>query len=236
MRASPSADAWTAARRWPRSPQRDRARLREVIVDLAAHPSNLLRDRRRELVLTRGLRALGLLREDRQRRFQSVREIAGLGRGLLDPQLAVEEQRVEVVDERLNLRWVNPFKPALRTLAHVEQPRAQLPQRQQTAPELVQAGRDQDQRHDGEHRAMEQRDPARKAMREHRAAQDHHDDDADGPEHGPADDARAQRPHESASIRYPRPRTVWMNDPPSLRRSRATNTSTVFESRSAFSA
>ena len=73
-----------------RPPERDRARLREVIVDLAAHPSHLLRDRRRELVLTRGLRALGFLREDRQRRLQSVREIAGLGRGLLDPQLAID--------------------------------------------------------------------------------------------------------------------------------------------------
>ena len=184
-----------------RPPQRDRARLREVIVDLPAHPSDLLRDRRRELVLTGGLRAFGLLREDRQRRLQSVREIAGLGRGLLDPQLPVGEQRVEVVDERLNLRGVDAFEPALRTLAHVEQPRAQLLQRQQAAPELVQAGRDQDQRHGGEHRAVEPRDPGRKAMREHRAEQDHHDDDADGPEHGPADDARAQRAHESASIR-----------------------------------
>src|SRR5215471_1520254 len=54
---------------------------------------------------------------------------------------------------------------------------------------------------------------------------------ANGPEYGAKQDASFEG-NESHWIRYPRPRTVSMNEMPSLRRRRAMNTSTVFESRS----
>src|SRR5262249_6154290 len=59
------------------------------------------------------------------------------------------------------------------------------------------------------------------------------------PEDRADDELRAQRteshqrsPSSREWMRYPSPRTVSMSDAPSLRRSRATKTSTVFESRS----
>src|SRR5207253_1026565 len=60
-------------------------------------------------------------------------------------------------------------------------------------------------------------------------------EEPEGPENRPEQHAAAQRSHSGGAsrIRYPKPRTVSIDDAPSLRRNRATNTSTVLESRSA---
>ena len=69
--------------------RRRRARVREVIVDLAAHALDLLHDRGGQLGLPCRLRALGLLIQQRQRRLQAVREIAGLGQRARHALLAI---------------------------------------------------------------------------------------------------------------------------------------------------
>ena len=70
---------------------RRRARVRQVIVHMAAHAIDLLRDRGRERTLSFGFRALRLLVEERERRFQSVREVAGLGQRARDSLLPIAQ-------------------------------------------------------------------------------------------------------------------------------------------------
>ena len=87
------------------------ARLREVRVDLPAHPLDLLANRRRQFVLPGGLRPVDLLREDGERRLQAVRQVAGLGQRARDAALALVEQRVEVLDERRDLARIVALEP-----------------------------------------------------------------------------------------------------------------------------
>ena len=87
--------------------------MREVIVDLPSHALDLLADACGELGLARARRPLGLLREHRQRRLQAVREVAGLGDRTADDLLAVVEQAVEVVDERLHFTGIGAFDAML---------------------------------------------------------------------------------------------------------------------------
>ncbi len=91
------------------APDGRRARVREVIVHLPAHPIDLLRYGCSHLGLTGCPRAFRLVREDGERRLQTVREIARLGDRALDRFLSMLEQRVEIVDERLHLGRVRAF-------------------------------------------------------------------------------------------------------------------------------
>ncbi len=101
------------------------ARLGQVVLDLAPHPLDLLFDRRRELGLPRLPRPLGLLREDGERRLEAVREIPRLRARSRHALLALGEQRVQVLDERLDLRRILAFDPGLPAVAQCRHPRAQ---------------------------------------------------------------------------------------------------------------
>ena len=94
--------------------RRGGARVGEVIVDLPAHSLDLLADRRGELALAGGAGAFGLARQQRQRRLETVREVAGLRNRALHRLLALFDQRVQVVDERLHLGGIVALRPARR--------------------------------------------------------------------------------------------------------------------------
>ena len=70
------------------------ARLRQVPVDLATHPLDLLMYRGGEFRLTGSRGPLALLRQDGQRCLQSVREVAGSCHRPHHPPFALLEQRL----------------------------------------------------------------------------------------------------------------------------------------------
>jgi hypothetical protein len=78
----------------------------QVVVDLSPHAFDLLGHGGGEIVMPLGIRHFRLARENRQRRFQAVREIAGLGDRPAYGSIAVFEEAIEVVDERLDLRRI----------------------------------------------------------------------------------------------------------------------------------
>jgi hypothetical protein len=105
--------------------------VREVVVDLPPHPIDLLHDPRADVVVTVRLGAFGLLREHGKRRFQAVREVARLGDRARHDALAVGEQRIQIVDERLHLRRIRPAQLAVHAFAHVGETVAHAIERRQ---------------------------------------------------------------------------------------------------------
>ena len=86
--------------------------LRQVRIDLALHARDLLTDGTGEIVLSRRLSTGDLLRQNRQRRLQSVREVAGPRRGAGDAPFAIVEQPVQIINQRRHLVWILTFEPA----------------------------------------------------------------------------------------------------------------------------
>ena len=104
----------------------------EVVVDLASHPLDLLRDVRR---------LLRLLQQERERRLQSVREIARLRHRARDLLLPIREQRVQLIDERLHLGRIVAGDAPFAAVAHGGEALAQSIERLHTAAQLQQADR-----------------------------------------------------------------------------------------------
>src|SRR6185503_11499647 len=104
-----------------------------MVFDLTAHPIDLLGERGGALVVTVCRGALGFLREDGEGRLQSVREIAGLGERLAHALLAVREERVEIVGQRLHFDWVRPSDAALTAVMNGGKSLAELRKRLQPA-------------------------------------------------------------------------------------------------------
>ena len=90
--------------------------MREVRLDLALHPRYLFADRVGELALTRAASALGFVRQDGERSLQAVCEVSGSRYRALDRLLAVVEQQVEVVDERLHFGGVGARRRGVHSL------------------------------------------------------------------------------------------------------------------------
>ena len=122
------------AARAGRCARRGRARVREVVLDLTAHSLDLLRDPGRHVGLAARGGALGLVREDGQRRLQAVREIARLGVRATDGAFLVREQRVQVGDERLHFSREAPFDALRLAGADGRQPPAHFLERHESAP------------------------------------------------------------------------------------------------------
>ena len=132
-----------------RRARRRRARVREVIVDLPAHPLDLLADRRGELVMPLGVGTIGFLRQHRERRLETVSEVAGLGQRAPDGLLAVLEQRVEIVDERLHFGRIIAVDAAIATVAEAREALAQMIHRRQAVAYLREPNRHQGERDEG---------------------------------------------------------------------------------------
>ena len=123
--------------------RRGRARVREVVVDLPAHPLDLLRDRRRELAP--GPRPRRARPPARGRRAAS----SGRARGrrpwparALDRRSRSVEQRVQVVDERLHFARDSRPRAARSRPSRTRASRARsCVERREPAPHLRQARR-----------------------------------------------------------------------------------------------
>jgi hypothetical protein len=89
-----------------------------VIVDLPLHPLDELTERRREIVMARGVGLFRLLREHREGRLQSVREISCRGEGSGDRTLTILEQPIQLVQKRLHFGWMVAFDSLAASLAH----------------------------------------------------------------------------------------------------------------------
>ncbi len=110
-------------------PRRRRPRLRQVIVHLPTHPLHLHANRRRTLTLPRRLQLFRLLRQHRQRRLQSMRQIARLRQRPPRNPLAMLQQRIEIVHQRLHFRRILPFDPLARAIPQPQQLLPQPPER-----------------------------------------------------------------------------------------------------------
>ena len=105
----------------------------KVVFDLAAHPFDLLRDRGRKHRLPFGPGALRLLVQQRQRRLQSMRQIAGLGQSARDALLAIDQQRVQLGNQRLHFRRVLAAEARVTSFPNAGEIGAQLIERREAA-------------------------------------------------------------------------------------------------------
>ncbi len=208
---------------------------RQVIVDLPLHPLDHLTERRREIVMARGAGLLCLLRQHREGRLQSVREISRRGEGPGDRALTILEQRVQIVHERLHFARIVAFDSLAASLAHRRQAGAKAPQRRHRSVHEEQAPHDEGSGEDSHHGVIRRTGHRELRMIPGDLEQQGSDRDKHRghPDERSDEEARAERAlHDSVPMRYPSPRTVSIVEAPSFRRRRAMNTSTVFESRS----
>ena len=123
-RNSPSTAGANRRAQSGRGAGRDDAVLRQVVIDLSRHPRNLGTERRRECrVVVRD--AIGIPREQGQRRLQAMRHVCGALGGASHARVACLQQRVQIVHERLDLRRVRACQSRMRAAVHVSQPHAQ---------------------------------------------------------------------------------------------------------------
>jgi hypothetical protein len=111
----------------------------QVIVYLPLHAFDLLMNGVGNLGLASGTRAFGLARQDGQRRLEAVCQVARLGDRTPHRPLAMLEQRVQIVDERLDLARVFADDPPILTLMQPGQTRSQPVYRGQPAAHLPHA-------------------------------------------------------------------------------------------------
>ena len=137
------------------------ARVREVIVHLPPHPLDLLPHDGRQLALPRLVGDLRLVREHGERRLQRVRQIAGLRDRAPHGLIAMLEQRVEIVDERLHFAGIAPFDAAIPSLAHGGEPLPQLGERRQAVPHHRQPAQQADRREDDQRGVVHEPDEVR---------------------------------------------------------------------------
>ena len=169
-----------------------------------------------------------------------MREVAGLPVRADNALFPVDQQRVQVGHKRLHFYGVVALHTTLAAFPHAEQPRPELVERREALSNQRQADDQADQRcpEDGDHVVIEE--PVEHAggarVEQHvvRQEQPAAEKQSQAPQQCTKKDACPQREasHAVSSIRYPMPRTVSIDVPPSFLRRRATNTSTVFESRS----
>ena len=174
--------------------------LRQVVLDLPPHPLDLLLDRRRELGLPRLPRPLGLLREDRERRLEAVREIPRLRARSRHALLALGEQRVQVLDERLDLRRILAFDPRRPAVAQCRHARAQPSERGHPHPYGGERGDQKPDRQETHQVVMDDapREPLADEVQDDDVDEGH---EAHGPKHGARQQAQAERPHSPTSMR-----------------------------------
>ena len=180
-----------------------RPRVGEVIVDLAAHALHLAADDRGGLVVAGQGQPLGLLTQNRQRRLETVGKITGLGDRALDQLRSMVQERVEIVDEGLDLRRIGAVEPLRPAVTDRGQTGLQLAKRGKDAPQLHQPGHEQAET--GDAHGAEMHGPARVSMQDQSKDDDiRRRDQSDGPQHGSHHQPRTQGArglHEGGSIR-----------------------------------
>jgi hypothetical protein len=181
----------------------------EVVIDLAPHPLHLPRDLGRQLGVPGRAGTFAFLVEHGQRRLEPVRQVTGLAERALHARFTIAQQRIQVVDERLDLRRILAFQAAVTSFSHVLQACAERFERREAATHLHETGnqRDHGEQGDGDQGAEDAMEHARRLgvqqhdMREHEAGQA---EEPGGPQDRAQQDARAKGPqprHACSSIR-----------------------------------
>ncbi len=119
---------------------RGSARVHEVIVDLPPHAVHLLMHGFGDFASAGRRRSVGFVCDDRERSLQAVRKITGFADGAFDGPIALIEQRVEIVYQRLHLGGVCAFESARAASVQDFQIAANGIHRRQTAPHLKETG------------------------------------------------------------------------------------------------
>lgn len=127
-----------------------------------------------------------------------MREVAGLGQRALSDPLALIEQRVQVVDQRLNLGRVRPSKLLISTAVDIAEPRSQLADRRYPSADLPRAhceAHQSDDRYDADMRKRFVHHTRRVRIPQHelRERERHNDEKTQRPEDRAEQHARAQR-------------------------------------------
>ena len=104
-------------------------------VDVAPHALDLRGDRLCQFGVTTIGEALGVLGEDRQRRLQSVRQVAGPCGSTSHALVAVLQQFVEIPHERSNLGGIVAFQPRHPAAANGREPLLKQRKRRQATAE-----------------------------------------------------------------------------------------------------
>jgi hypothetical protein len=171
-----------------------------------------------------------------------MRKIAGLGERASNRLFALIEEGVQIVDQWLHLRHVASLDSALPPSMHRREPGAELRDSGKPATHLIRTAAQGTHRYDRDQNRMRAPDEmdrpsaaqnghVRKMLEHLRDEDERQQHQSDRPQSGPEQDTYPERQHHWPN-RYPKPRTVSTISAPSFRRTRATNTSTVFESRS----
>ncbi len=95
-----------------------------MVVNLAAHAFHLLMDDLGDFALPFGFYTICLLRKHSQRRLQAVGQVSGFGQRPLHRFLAMFEQRIQIVHQRLHFCGIASVDPAFLTIAHRRQTRS----------------------------------------------------------------------------------------------------------------
>ena len=99
---------------------------RGLIIDMRLHPAALLENGCRTRGLTVLLQPVGFIRQDRERRLQSMRDVAGLRPGSLDQFVGRVEEGVQAVDERLDFSGMCTRQRLRLSSLHLDEARRRL--------------------------------------------------------------------------------------------------------------
>ncbi len=168
----------------------------QVVIDLTFHQRYLLCEDRGQIRIAAALEAIRLVRQDRERRLEPVRKITRLADRAPYHRVAVREQGVQIVHERLHLAGIVARKLTGTPLPHVREP----------APHRVEwhdgsANDDETSRHggDGQHghdRTVLVDDNDRRSRTPPDVEDDHpHGEQPDRPERGAKHHPSAKRSH-----------------------------------------
>jgi len=126
-----------------------------MVVDMTPHARDLLYDGVSDRRLTRVARAARFVSEDREWRFQAVRQIASLGNGASDRGLAMLEQGVEIVDERLHFDGVTLVHAPLPSRLQLAKLRPETIHRRQSTPRMEETKQEAAERDDDVERRLQ---------------------------------------------------------------------------------
>ena len=163
---------------------------REVIFDLPLHSLHLGLDDFGEFRLAAAAGPLGFVRDHRQRRLESMREIAGSGDGAANHAVVMVEQGIQIVDERLHFRREFAGDSRLAPVVDARQPRAQPVQPAQAPAELhhtasqAKHGDDRKERYVSPGRTVHEPRPRRIAQEQRRRDHQCADEQPERPEGG----------------------------------------------------
>jgi hypothetical protein len=102
-----------------------------MIVYLARHALYLLVDVLRQVGMARGGDEIGLVGKHSERSLKAVRKVSGRRESASERLFAIFQQRIQIVDQRLNLSRVDSLDPARSAYAHGHQALAQSAERRE---------------------------------------------------------------------------------------------------------